>query len=227
MTKQLRHMYEDEKCIAHSRMTATTLLRSWNIGKRLAIQPDIRNDFAQLAKDMYVHEGFRRKQVVRFVKNEMGVLTKMPHGPVLQSKELNPIHGGVVRVYKEFQPSSSSMKVIETFFDFAGVNKNDEVLVQAQRIEAPGLPTVEGWHRDGASLIGIYVVARQNIVGGISEFRAVGKIGPFFSEVIPTGTLVIFDDDKVEHRVTPIACNDENEQGVRDILIMTVPSYRP
>ena len=205
----------------------TTLLRSWYIGKRLAIQPDIRKDFSNLAPDTYVPEGFRRKQIARFVQTNTGRLKKTWHGPVLQSRDVNPVHGGITRFYQDFSPSPPTMRVIETFFDYAKVPANCEVLVQAQRILAPGLPTVEGWHRDGARTIGIYIVARDNIVGGVSEFRARGKTTPFFTEIVPAGTLVIFDDEKVEHRVTPITCRDDDIPGARDILIMTVPSYRP
>lgn len=201
------------------------LLRSFNLGR--AVGPGIRRDFVDLRQDPYVEAGFRRKEVARFVVGRDGEMRRSQHGPVLQSLMYNPVHGGVVRRYHEYEPGPEARRVIREFARLAEVPDGAEVLVQAQRISAPGLPAIEGWHRDGAEVLGIYVVARDNVVGGETQVRRLGADLPFFAGVVPPGYLVMFDDRRVEHYVTPVEAREPDHDAHRDVLILTTPSFRP
>ena len=121
------------------------------------------------------------------------------------------------------------MKVIKEFVDKSNAKVGDEILVQAQRItcskKVVGLPSVENWHRDGVKAIGLFSVSRGNIKGGVSEFRDNSK-NVFFSKVLEPGKLAIFEDDLMEHRVTPIIPEETVEEGYRDVMLLAHPANR-
>ena len=188
----------------------------------------LQNDFLGLKKDPYVKEGYRWKHIVRFQLTKDG-LVKAPHGPLFQSSMFNPTHGNLTREYPEYKPNKEAMKVIKEFVEKSNAKVGDEILVQAQRITCSktlvGLPSVENWHRDGVKAIGLFSVSRGNIKGGISEFRD-NKKNVFFSKILKPGKLAIFEDDEMEHRVTPITVEESEGEGYRDVMLLAHPANR-
>jgi hypothetical protein len=119
------------------------------------------------------------------------------------------------------------MKLVALFQQKANVPSGQNLLIQAQRITCDannaGLPSVEGWHRDGVEKIGIVCMNRSNITGGINQFRANDKKEVVISVSLAVGTMVIFEDDQVEHRVTPIHTEDPVTPGYRDVMLFAYP----
>jgi hypothetical protein len=200
-------------------------------------------DFNRLTIDPYVRDGYRRKHLVRYrcVQQRSPtaplLMAVLPLAPLLQPSDINPVHGGLVRRYPEFRPTPGPAAVavhrlLAAYADIGGVVEGDTVLVQAQRVTCSptqaGLPTVEGWHRDGVLTMGIVCVARYNVRGGLNEFRLPqdrpdrpdrpDRIERF--ELIP-GCMAVFDDAGVEHRVTPVASEDGTTPGHRDVLLFS------
>lgn len=202
-------------------------IRRYNMNKHLDIA-NVRENFINLVKDPYVREGFRRKHIVRYdvmLKSPMR-LKLLPHEPLFQRKLFNPVHGGIPRYYPRFHPTNDTMEAIRTFVKFSSVKEGQRILVQVQRItcegDKTGLPSVEDWHQDDVTEIGIMCVSRHNIVGGENQFKDLNDV-PVLNRVLDEGELIIFDDAVVKHRVTPIKVADPSveEGGYRDVLLMS------
>ena len=188
----------------------------------------LRKDFVNLTRDPYIKEGYRWKHIVRFQLTDSG-LVKSVHGPLFQSASYNPVHGNISREYPEYKPNEESMKIINDFVKLSSPKLGDEILVQAQRVTCKknfiGLPSVEDWHRDGVHIVGVFSVSRNQVRGGISEFRDEEK-KLFFSKILEPGYLALFEDAKMEHRVTPIEVEKGFEFGFRDVMLLAHPANR-
>ena len=142
-------------------------------------------DFEHLAADPYVKEGFRRKHIAWFLhrgrtastRGPSGRFERLPQMPLFQSGAYNPTHGNLARTYPELIPSDSEsmMTMLSLFADQSEMPVGETVLLQYQRITCrlgqEGEPSVEGWHRDGVTRIGICCVSRSGIKGGKNLFR--------------------------------------------------------
>jgi hypothetical protein len=195
----------------------------------------IQSCFDAVPLDRYVEAGFRHKSICRVrVKNH--TVRSTAHGPLFQSKEFNPVHGDIVRHYEEMAPRLAVLlrPVIQIFAACALLRHDHEVLVQAQRITASagedgttGFPVVEGWHRDNTQVLGIFLVNRVNVEGGISLLSRDSSGDKLaLSHTLGVGELLLIDDTVNWHNTTPIKKVCENAPAHRDVVILTWPSCR-
>jgi hypothetical protein len=203
------------------------------LGDHLAWDP-IGARFDALPLDRYVEQGFRRKSLAR-VRVRDHALSESDHAPLFQPKAYNPVHGGLVREYSQMEAELLSLlaPAVRIFAACAHAGPQHEILVQAQRVTASGgqdgstgFPAVEGWHQDNTTVLGLLLVARSNIEGGISmlSFDAGGTdIG--FAQRLERGDLLLVDDTKLWHYTTPIVSTG-NAPAYRDVVILTWPSCR-
>jgi hypothetical protein len=120
------------------------------------------------------------------------------------------------------------------FWTCARLKTSDEILVQAQRITATagkdgnsGLPAVEGFHRDNVSLVGILVVNRSNVTGGVSMLSYSSDTdATAFADTLDPGDLLLFNDQNVWHYTTPIYQKERGAVGFRDVVLFGSPSSR-
>ncbi|MGK8488563.1 2OG-Fe dioxygenase family protein [Nocardia asiatica] len=87
--------------------------------------------------------------------------------------------------------------------------------------DTTGSPTPEGRHRDGVTLVSSLLVGRQNAVGGASSV-----FDPSGSRLLRTtlhrpGTLLLGDDRRTLHSVSPIRPMDPAHPAYRDVLVVT------
>ena len=190
-----------------------------------------------LGVDMYMADGgrYRRRRFACFRANPEGV-TRKPHQPHYQSRDYNPLNGGVERW---FEPATDpigqhpALRAIllscRTMFDRltpAAVRPPAwHVEIHQFRIEAVpgqvGRPTPEGMHRDGVDWVLVLLVSRVNIASGetsIADFakRPLGS----FTLTDPLDAAVT-DDNRVYHGVTPVTPLDHARPGHRDVLVVT------
>lgn len=201
-------------------------IRVYDITRKVNIHK-LQPDFDKLSLDVYVKEGFRRKHIKRVLRRDEN-LEHLPLQPLYQSIDTNPTHGNIDRVYPEYIPGDPEElgKLIKFFINKSPIPETARLLIQAQRITChphqEGHPAVEGWHRDGVTAIGVACINRQNIQGGVSEFR--DKTGKIIRIMLQPGNLVLFDDTTVVHRVTPINILDTNKPyGHRDVILLSYP----
>lgn len=81
----------------------------------------------------------------------------------------------------------------------------------------------EGIHRDGYNFIAMICITRKNIVGAINKIYSNDK-NIVHSVQLQEGEMFILNDNKMFHDVTPINLYKENEEGYRDIFVLTTIS---
>ncbi|WP_432169211.1 2OG-Fe dioxygenase family protein [Streptomyces sp. 1222.5] len=86
------------------------------------------------------------------------------------------------------------------------------------RADADGLPTPEGRHRDGHSYVGMHLMRREGVTGGLSTVHP-NDGGDIVQTTLvqPLDTMFV-DDNMITHEVSPIV--PEGASGVRDMLII-------
>lgn len=190
-----------------------------------------------LGIDAYMADGgrYRRRRHAAFAVSREGIARK-PHQPHYQSRDYNPLNGGVERWFApvaEAVGSSPAMQtILRTCFDlFDRLTPPDlrppawHVEMHQFRIEttagAAGRPTPEGQHRDGVDWVLVLLIARENVARGVTSIHDLGgrKIGEF-TLTRPCDAAFV-DDSRVSHGVTPVEPLDPARPAYRDVLVVT------
>jgi hypothetical protein len=186
-----------------------------------------------LGPDTYMADGgrYRKRRHAVFVIDADGIMRR-PAQPHYQSRDYNPLNGGLERW---FQPvtdgigSGPSMLTILAFcqklFGALSPAPRWHVEVHQFRIEARrgevGQPTPEGMHRDGVDYVLVLLVNRTNIASGMTSVHdlAGNALGQFTLTAPFDAALV--DDARVMHGVTAVEPLDPEQPGFRDVLVVT------
>jgi hypothetical protein len=92
-------------------------------------------------------------------------------------------------------------------------------------------PTPEGRHRDGVTLVTSLLVGRCNATGGESSVYDLNGRGLLTTTLAGPGALLLGDDRRTLHAVSPIRPLDPASPAQRDVLVITfapsAPSDRP
>lgn len=197
------------------------------------------NDFAmtweRLPRDLYMGDGgaYRRRKYA-VIALEDSKLSLEPRQPHYQATEHNWLNGGVERWYAPIDPLVWSNPILGAALDaarlvleraFAVEPLQWRVQLHQFRIEAhegaPGFPTPEGVHRDGAEGGFVMLIRRENVSGGETTFFDVRKQPLAAFTLTDAAQSVIFDDRRVFHAVSPIWRIDARTPGLRDALVAT------
>lgn len=190
-----------------------------------------------LGVDTYMADGgrYRRRRFAAFRGTPEGAVRK-PHQPHYQSRDYNPLNGGVERWFEpvtEEATANPALRAIlglcQNLFDRltpAAVRPASwHVEVHQFRIEArldqDGHPTPEGMHRDGVDWVLVLLVNRINIASGETSVHDLGRheLGSFtLTEPLDAA---FTDDNRVYHGVTPVTPLDPAWPGHRDVLVVT------
>jgi hypothetical protein len=187
-----------------------------------------------LGLDTYMADGgrYRRRRHAVYAATRDGRIARAPHQPHYQSRDYNPLNGGIARWFDPIDATvgdGATMHAIlawsRQFFEGLTTARDWHVEVHQFRIEARagerGQPTPEGVHRDGVDYVLVLLVDRVNIVSGTTTVHAVGG-GPLGSFTLETPLdATVLDDERVAHGVTPIAPLDPARPGHRDALVVT------
>lgn len=182
-----------------------------------------------LPLDGFMADGgrYRRRRFAAFAA-EAGVITRKPHQPHWQSRDYNPLNGGVQRWFEPVTDAIAGHPVTRGVIQ-AGLEQFGagpwHVELHQFRIEArvgeAGQPTPEGAHRDGVDWVIVMLVDRQNVDSGVTDiFAPDGTSLGSFTLTAP-GDAVFLDDHRVLHGVTPITPHDPDRPALRDVLVVT------
>lgn len=190
-----------------------------------------------LGLDLYMADGgrYRRRRFAVFDVTA-GVITRKPHQPHYQSRDYNPLNGGIQRWFEPVADTIATHVVVQRLVSIceclfeAIASKLDKqtcwhVEMHQFRIEAlagqANRPTPEGAHRDGVDWVCVMLVNRHNVSSGVTQiYDRAGTALSEFTLVDPLDTVFI-DDARVRHGVTPISRLDPELEGFRDVLILT------
>jgi hypothetical protein len=84
-----------------------------------------------------------------------------------------------------------------------------------------GEPTPEGLHRDGVTLVTSLLIGRDNAAGGESSVVDMDGREVLSATLSEPGTLLLGDDRRSLHGVTPIRPVDPSRPARRDVLVVT------
>jgi hypothetical protein len=188
-----------------------------------------------LPLDTYMADGgrYRRRRHAVYSMTSDGAIVREPHQPHYQSRDYNPLNGGVARWFEPIAveigegPSLRTIlglhgSLFRTMMPGSGVWG---VEVHQFRIEArpgqKGLPTPEGMHRDGVDYALVLLINRCNIGSGTTTIHALdGRPLGAFTLTDPFDAALV-DDARVLHGVTPVEAVNPDLPAYRDVLVVT------
>ncbi|MET7680646.1 2OG-Fe dioxygenase family protein [Streptomyces sp. NPDC005423] len=154
----------------------------------------------------------------------------------LQSKEINPLNGGIVR---RFEPIDSALldtsvfrrmlshfsaRIAETAPAGETGDPVRRINIHQHRIVATekelGNPTPEGIHRDGVRHIVMMLVARKNIAGGASTLYDNAESSILTHTLADPGDYIFLDDRTCLHSVSPVQLVPRTHEGYRDMFFL-------
>ena len=189
-----------------------------------------------LGVDTYMADGgrYRRRRFAAF--RAAAEITRKPHQPHYQSRDYNPLHGGIERWFEPVTDAIGTHPAMQAIlltckrlFDrltpVALRPDSWHVETHQFRIEArpgqEGRPTPEGMHRDGVDWVLVLLVSRINVQSGETSIHdlATQPLGSFtLTEPLDAA---FTDDNRVFHGVTPVTPLDPTQPGHRDVLVVT------
>ncbi len=194
-----------------------------------------------LGLDTYMADGGRyrkRRHAVYAAAPGDRSVPRAAHQPHYQSRDYNPMHGGIQRWFEPIDSlvgESPSMEAIlrtcRDLFERLSPIRAWHVEVHQFRIEARpdelGQPTPEGMHRDGVDFVLVLLVRRRNVQSGVTSIRAPdGRTLGSFTLAEPMDAALV-DDLRVMHGVTPVQPVDPAQQASRDVLVVTFRQAAP
>ncbi|BBD67442.1 hypothetical protein NIES4072_52630 [Nostoc commune NIES-4072] len=186
--------------------------------------------FSNMPIDPYIKGNYRSRRLSRFIVSGNGLI-KLPHGYFFQSKEDNPLMGGIKREFAELDDALIKLDIFKNlvlaFSDSCKLHPEAEIGVHQIRITCSpgnfGNLAPEGIHQDGTDFIGIFSVDRDNIQGGEAHLYTAKKEKPVFSKVLNPGELLLVNDHEFFHFGNPIKPQTD-AQGSLDVFVLTSPS---
>ena len=193
-----------------------------------------------LGEDLYMADGGRYRRRRHAVFRLEDRLTRLPAQPHYQSRDYNPLNGGVERwfapVLPEICASSVLLSLVEMAQDFIALETGAAaptlfVEMHQFRVETSaktkGMPTPEGMHRDGVDWVMVAMINRENVSEGVTRLCGPNRepLGEFtLSNPLD---MVFLDDWRVFHGVTPISAQNPRNPGKRDVLVLTFRREKP
>jgi hypothetical protein len=190
-----------------------------------------------LGVDTYMADGgrYRRRRFAAF-RAARSEITRKPHQPHYQSRDYNPLNGGIERWFEPVAAAVGAHPAMQAIlltckrlFDRltpAGMRPESwHVEIHQFRIEVrpgqEGRPTPEGMHRDGVDWVLVLLVSRVNVQSGETSIHDLAK-QPLGSFTLTEPLDAAFTDDNVVfHGVTPVTPLDPAQPGHRDVLVVT------
>ncbi|MEU8683760.1 2OG-Fe dioxygenase family protein [Streptomyces sp. NPDC048611] len=187
-----------------------------------------------LTLDTHMADGgtYRFRRYGQFdVETSTGTLTALPHAPYLQESTINPLNGGVERHFdpltEEFAADPllrSLLLSMAALFTAVDGTTAWNIKLHPYRITAgddqTGQPAPEGRHRDGVTFITSLMIRRLNVEGGESAVFADSGEELLTTTLTHPGDLLVGDDRRTLHSVTPVRPVDATAPAHRDVLVV-------
>ncbi|MFC9911913.1 2OG-Fe dioxygenase family protein [Streptomyces sp. NPDC059862] len=188
----------------------------------------------ELTLDTYMADGgtYRFRRYGQFdLDADSGELTLLPHGPYRQETDVNPLNGGIERIFDPLTESfvadpllRSVLVTLGRIFTETDGTRRWNIKLHPYRINASteqeGQPAPEGRHRDGVTFITSLLIDRVNVVGGESGVYADTGAHLLTTTLSEPGDLLLGDDRRTLHSVTPVRPVDPGLPAHRDVLVI-------
>jgi hypothetical protein len=144
-----------------------------------------------------------------------------------QSKEINPLNGGVVRRFEPVPMNLLANVIVTRLLDYfaSATGRNEcQINVHQHRIVARGAahgkPTPEGIHRDGVGHIVMMLVAKVNVQGGTSTLYDNCKQPVAAYTLTEPGDYIFLADQTCLHSASRVRAIPPFDFGYRDMLFL-------
>jgi hypothetical protein len=186
-----------------------------------------------LAPDRYAAElGIDRQRRYGHYSLADGVATPVPIGAFVQPERSNPLYVGTDRAFEPLTDAfaldpllDALLQLLGRFADALEVVSEWTVKVHPFRVigsaTSNGDPTPEGLHRDGVTLVSTLLISRRNALGGESSVLDLHGRRLLTATLSEPGSLLVGDDRRTVHGVSPIRSIDHSAPAVRDVLVIT------
>ncbi|MGK5543755.1 2OG-Fe dioxygenase family protein [Streptomyces sp. URMC 127] len=162
-----------------------------------------------------------------------GRLTARPNDAFVQPEASNPMYVGVDRHFEPLTGACAADPLLASLIGLLGrvaahLEDRDEWVVQVHpfRVIASagrtGQPTPEGRHRDGVTLVSSLLIGRENATGGDSSVYDADGAHLLTTTLSEPGSLLLGDDRRTLHEVSPIRPLDPARHARRDVLVTTL-----
>lgn len=197
--------------------------------------PVFLDSWNRLEQDQYMADGgrYRKRRHATYTITGAGQRARrMPYQPHYQTLDYNPLNGGVARYFAPILDDLHQSVTLAALLEFGNrvfsqISGNQQWYIELHqfRIEArdgrQGRPTPEGVHRDGVDFVIVVMIKRVNIDSGATtiydlDHRLVGEF-----TLRNAFDMVLVNDRKLYHGVTPITQIDADEEAFRDVLVIT------
>lgn len=188
-----------------------------------------------LAPDPYAAElgttRLRRYGHFRF-NPASGEFKLMPHETFVQPEDSNPLYVATDRRFEPLTDAFAKDPLLEEILKLLGqlATALDDKPEWSAKVtpfrvlassEDAGQPTPEGMHRDGVTLVTSLLIGRSNAMGGESTVTDLEGRQLLTTTLHETGTLLLGDDRRTLHGVSPIRPRDPAQPAQRDVLVIT------
>jgi hypothetical protein len=161
-----------------------------------------------------------------------GVFEPTAHAAFVQPENSNPLYVDTDRNFEPLTDSFAKDSLLERILMLLGLLATSldcaskwSAKVTPFRVLATaddeGLPTPEGMHRDGVTLVTSLLIGRCNAIGGESTVTDNDGHHLLMTTLEEPGTLLVGDDRRTLHGVSPIRPRDPSRPARRDVLVIT------
>lgn len=195
----------------------------------------------ELAPDVYAGSlgTERQRRYGHFAYRPMnGSARLMPHIEFVQPHDSNPLY---VKQNRRFEPLTDRFvadPLLHAILKLLGrlATALDDLPEWSTKVhpfrviasdDAEGQPTPEGLHRDGVTLVTSLLINRRNATGGESSVLDSGRQPLLATTLAEPGALLLGDDRRSLHGVSPIRPVDPAEPAQRDVLVITFAPFSP
>ncbi|OBJ60087.1 2OG-Fe dioxygenase family protein [Mycobacterium asiaticum] len=188
-----------------------------------------------LSPDPYAAElGTRRlRRYGRYLMDDTA--HPVPTEDFVQPEDSNPLYIGKSRQFEPLTPAFAEDPVLHGLLAVLRriASALDEVTEWNVKVHpfrsqssrsGNGRPTPEGMHRDGVTLVSSLLIRRRNALGGQSVVRDPDGRQLLAITLAEPGTLLLGDDRRTVHGVSPIRPIDDSGPAQRDVLVITFAS---
>lgn len=159
----------------------------------------------------------------------------VPTEDFVQPEDSNPLYIGKSRQFEPLTPAFAEDPVLHGLLAVLRriASALDEVTEWNVKVHpfrsqssrsGNGMPTPEGMHRDGVTLVSSLLIRRRNALGGQSVVRDPDGRQLLAITLAEPGTLLLGDDRRTVHGVSPIRPIDDSGPAQRDVLVITFAS---
>ena len=205
----------------------------------LGVEPDAWIEFGrhwdELAADPYAARlgthRLRRYGHYLFTPAD-GTIAPRAHDAFVQPEDSNPLYVGRDRHFEPLTAAFAGEPLLRDYLSLLGTMATmlDDLAEWSIKVtpfrvlaseDGGGEPTPEGLHRDGVTLVTSLLVGRDNADGGESSIYDTDGRHLLSVTLSEPGTLLLGDDRRSMHGVSPIRPRDPSRPARRDVLVVT------